>query len=78
MKPQILANTTYGGKIIVYKKAFQKAAKLCAIKGCSRETNRTSDEAIKYLRAKNAAFHHALDRAGIYSMRIVGRNIFVI
>lgn len=79
---QTINATTYSGNSIIIKnkKAFRKAAKACAIRGNKPPftDNPTNEETVKYLRSKQASFLHALDRADIYSMKIINRSIFVI
>jgi hypothetical protein len=74
--------TTYSGNntILRNRKAIIKAAKACAILGSKPPfiENPTNEGIVKYLRAKQASFSHSLDRADIYSMKIINRNIFVI
>lgn len=76
----INAKTYSGATIPLNKKLFQKAAKACAMRGLCNPNieNPTNEQIVQYLRAKNASFHHSLHTANLYSMKIVGRNIFVI
>jgi hypothetical protein len=73
--------TTYGGaKIKLNAKAYKKAVKACIVRGNMPPSihNPTYEQTVLYLRAKSNSFQHALDVAGLYSMKIVNKQVFVI
>ena len=75
----VTVNTYAGSTIQVDRRAFQKAAKMCTIRGSSPfQGGSSTDAVVRYLRAKQSAFLHAVDKAGLYCMKIEGRKIFVI
>lgn len=72
---------TYSGNIIsVNKKAYRKAVKALLLKASKpyNISNPSNEEVIKYMRCKQSSFNHAIDRANLYAMRIIERNVFVI
>ena len=57
----ITATTFAGTQIVLNKKAYQKAVKICSTLGLPKPgLTPNSDELVKYLRAKQSAFQHAL------------------
>lgn len=76
---KITTATTYSGSpVIVNKRAYRKAVKSYILGLTKPFPDANPEQCIKHQRAKNSSFNHSLDMANLYSLKVVGRNVFVI